>query len=159
MPLLKIKHHCRICAGVYCNDCSTETEKNSESLRVCMGCHKGEVPSQDFINTIRKELEKDTNRQKRIDGRTNKTSQSEKTLEHVGSVLVKVGDSLGLQQDVGVPPSIPLSLQRGSAYSDKVANNKLPLSGYFEVINKSNSCVAIKVLLPGGNVKFETIRL
>lgn len=160
MPLLKVKHHCRNCAAVYCGDCSTEFEKNEDVLRICIGCKNGETPSEEFIRNVRKDLEKDNNRQKRIDGRDkSKNSQSEKTLEQIGSVLLKVGDTLGVQQDVGTAPSVPISLKRGSAYNDKVANTKaVPLSGYFEIVNKSNACIAVKVLLPGGNIKFETVR-
>jgi len=159
MPLLKVKHHCRSCAGVYCGDCSSEVEKNDESLRICIGCKNGEIPSEQFIKNVRKDLEKHNNREKRIEGREKRHTQSEKTFEQIGSVLVKVGDTLGVQQDIGIPPSVPISLHRGSAYNDKVTNGKgVPLSGYFEIINKSNGCIAIKVLLPGGNIKLETVR-
>jgi len=157
MPLLKVKHHCRICAGVYCSDCSNEETTTDDSLRVCLGCKKGEVPSEHIIKMIKKELEKDESRNKRIESRQ-VTSQSEKNLEHIGKVLVKVGDTLGVPSDVGTHPSIPVSLSRGSAYSDKESNVRLPLSGYFEVINKSDSCIAIKVILSGGNVKMEACR-
>lgn len=58
------------------------------------------------------------------------TTQSEKTLEQVGTALSKVGDSLGIQQDLGPGPFVPLPIHRGSAFNDKSLSNKTPpLSG------------------------------
>lgn len=35
------KHHCRTCAGVYCNSCCPFDDKN---IRTCLGCKRGEIP-------------------------------------------------------------------------------------------------------------------
>ncbi|RYG63944.1 hypothetical protein EON64_14955 [archaeon] len=63
------KHHCRSCAGVFCDDCAPsnvpsstfEEDLISKSLnlppgapvRICNGCKRGECPSRSLIETIR----------------------------------------------------------------------------------------------------------
>lgn len=63
------KHHCRSCAGVFCDDCAPSVVLASsfehgllpqslnipegQPVRICQGCRRGECPSRDLIEVIR----------------------------------------------------------------------------------------------------------
>lgn len=66
------KHHCRSCAGVFCDNCSPHVEKtafnlsllpatadttNNDTIRLCLGCKFGECPSQGFKKLICSQLQ------------------------------------------------------------------------------------------------------
>jgi hypothetical protein len=57
--------------------------------------------------------------------------------------------------EVEEPASVAITLERNTKYSDAA---DAPTSGYFEFMNKSTEFVCVKVLLPGGNRKFEVPR-
>ena len=89
------------------------------------------------------------------------TVKADNDLDKVGQKIAsKLVEGLGVA--VGTPPSPIMQITRGVAYSGAVKTNSTPLdfpvSGYFEFINKSREICCIKVLLPGGNAKFEIPR-
>lgn len=63
------KHHCRSCAGVFCDDCAPSIVPASafeqglvpvslgvpegSAVRICHGCRRGECPSREIIDAIR----------------------------------------------------------------------------------------------------------
>jgi hypothetical protein len=76
-------------------------------------------------------------------------------------VAVKVGEVMGVKF-ADVPPATLVRLVRGSAYGEdggpRLTKKAPPLSGYFEIFNKSREFFCIKVLIDGGDQKFEVPR-
>lgn len=69
------KHHCRSCASIYCDNCCplvplsgfyvqlmpytrTSDSANGAEVRMCEACKRGECPSQEMKNEIRRQLQK-----------------------------------------------------------------------------------------------------
>ena len=118
------KHHCRGCGGIYCEDCSSPyvvLHPGEEPMRACISCQRGETPGEDIVKISQKVLQK------------------------------KGADTEVFQ------PSTPILLHSGSLYGDdesrSVRLDKSPAHrhGYFEVINKSNEMMAVKLLQSGGD--------
>ena len=180
MPIIRRKHHCRRCGGVYCDDCCpdpesrvvSETSKKAKKvkqvnplpysgIKVCMGCYRGEVPGEHIQLLIRNQIEV-TDRRKKGSPDDDLT----KAFKTVTKAAHKVANHLGIQVS-NLPPSVPLQLSRTKLYPDtptatqKGAPSKYskpPNSGYFEFTNKHTTMCAIKVLLPGGDRKYEVPR-
>jgi hypothetical protein len=76
-------------------------------------------------------------------------------------MAVKVGEAMGVNF-AEVPPAVAVRLTRGSIYGEDgrppLTKKSPPLSGYFEIFNKSNEFFCVKVLLGGGDQKFEVPR-
>jgi hypothetical protein len=86
------------------------------------------------------------------------------TIKKIQKVANKVANNLGIQVS-NLQPSIPLVLHRGKLYEidkphpkQKRVVKQPPVSGYFEFVNKHTTICCIKVLLPGGDKKFEIPR-
>ena len=165
MPFIKRKHHCRLCAGVYCDSCCEFTDDDipakaaassvsdeTAPVRVCDGCKRGETPGNQIKDAIRCKLE--TVQEKATDA-------SRSSLESIqDKVKVKLSENLGIKQSKH-PTSLSVHLSRGKAYendNDKDSDADLPTSGYFELLNKSSEVCCIKLLLSGGNKLFEIPR-
>jgi hypothetical protein len=72
-----MKHHCRICAGVFCDNCVptsvlTVFERNlvpsalnlsrEEAIRMCSACRRGEVPSLALRHELKRQLDEENER-------------------------------------------------------------------------------------------------
>lgn len=146
--LVKRKHHCRSCAGVYCDDCCPLTESDDRDNRICLGCRRGENPSESIQNYIRSQLE--------AEGNTKDANLLEKLQN---KALAKVNETFKVPVSDWV--HAPIKLYRGSAYPDDAKVNKdkpLPSSGYFEFVNKSRVFCCIKLLATKCRTKFEVPR-
>jgi hypothetical protein len=163
------KHHCRSCGGVFCDTCCpsglpTSYEKNSliptalnlspsEAVRLCLGCKRGECPSKEIKEKIRKQLD---------EGLGVKSGRMEKFGAKVTAKFTEAVTKLDRLTGSSSPndPNIPdyassinryLPIRRGSFYGEnnmikKSGTKPLPVSGYFELYNKSNEVIAIKLL-------------
>jgi len=124
---------------------------DGEEKRICVGCFRGEVPSEAFKQVIRTELE------------LNKPSTESSFVDKfMDKAAAKVSETFRLPVSPSSgSPTNSLTLIRGSAYPDdkkQSTSKSLPSSGYFEIMNKSESFCAIKVLRKGINSKFEVPR-
>ena len=76
-------------------------------------------------------------------------------------VAVRVGENVGVQF-ADTHPSEQVHLTRGSAYGEDghptLTEKDLPLTGYFELNNKSKEFCCVKVLRKGGDQRFEVPR-
>lgn len=149
-----------LCAGVYCDSCCELSEltdtfqsADNEPVRACGGCKRGEAPGQSIKDFIRKKLESAEKKEKAADA-----SAMEKIQKRV---VAAIGDNLGVKFSCR-PPSVAVLLSHGRRYSseDEVLSDgsELPISGYFEFTNKSDVFCCLKVLLTGGDKKFEIPR-
>jgi hypothetical protein len=69
LPLLKWKHHCSVCAGVFCAFCCqvpissprsiSKMGAGMTSMKICNGCKRGEAPGETLRNKIRQQIEDD----------------------------------------------------------------------------------------------------
>ena len=147
-----MKHHCRQCAGIFCDDCcpmmiipsiNDSSNKNSNEERICLGCQRGDTPY-NFIPIIKLQLENENNYEN-------------------NKIISKINNKLNINNFNKINDNIQvemLSLQRGEIFIDDGLDHSiaLPISGYFHFINKSNQFCAIKLLLNGSNIKFEIPR-
>lgn len=135
-PLIITKHHCRSCAGVFCQRCCEIVNEK----RICVCCSRGETPSLDIQKLVRTKLE-------RQEG-----SWSDKgTLQKIQEKLaLKVQEALQ-NPDFKKSLSDDVTLRRGRGFSDdgRSSEKVLPVSGYFEFHNKTSSYCCIKLLIPG----------
>ena len=154
--LLLFKHHCRKCAGIFCDDCLEIIDNKKDELvnKQCNGCRKGEIIGDDLKKTIRKILEKELS-----DPPTSKDAKSTGILD--SSFM------LNSKNFISSPAAINLTLERGSCYNEygtehqskhNRAKKGIPISGYFEILNKSDKFIAVKLLYAGGNLKFESTK-
>eukprot|EP01036_Dinobryon_divergens_P027662 gene27661-36473_t len=164
-PLLISKHHCRSCAGVFCDDCcpltnvegiskfystlipNYEDSPGLTSIRICDACSRGECPGMPIKEEIRARLEAMTSK--------------DDSIATIKNFVSKV--TLGGLTDGADRFSTELKIAYGSCYGEdgkptKAINRPLPVSGYFEIHNKSNQVFCIKVLMQGVDVKFEIPR-
>lgn len=175
------KHHCRSCAGVFCDDCCPSIVPNSsfeqalipstlqiaqgQPVRICQGCRRGECPSRNLIDLVRKRLD-DELQAAAAQSSTSSLTTLEK-LQHkmalkVSEIIGKLGDDegpgsrhLGLYQ---------IKLHRGSFYGENGLVRKagtaraVAMSGYFEFYNKSKEVVALKLIQSTENALFELPR-
>ena len=149
------KHHCRSCGGVYCDECCpgispSDYERSllppqlpipsGPSIRLCIGCRRGECPSRNIKDKIKKVLNEE------LAG----LGGSHKHLEKVNA---KVNEAMGAlfnddeETDVAVRS---LRLSRGSFFGENgmtdMSGNRPPaVSGYFEFFNKSDEVIALKI--------------
>lgn len=154
--LIKRKHHCRSCAGIFCDTCCPVYEnRDGEEKRLCVGCFRGEVPSEDIKQIIKSQLEAE-----------NPTGDN---VSFVDKVMDKAASKV--TETLRALPKSPMNssgsnvfvmkLLRGSAYPDdkrQSTSKSLPSSGYFELMNKSDTFCGIKVLKKGNSNKFEIPR-
>jgi len=172
-PLSMTKHHCRSCAGVFCEKCcqfystdeniklfstlipSFDSGSDTSSFRICDQCMRAECPGLPIKEDIRSQLETAAN--EKLDG--NKSN----AIEKLGTKFVnKVSGKLGLKES-DEPPARQLTISYGSFYGEdgkpkKAVNRPLPVSGYFEIHNKSTEVFCVKVIVDEGNSKFEVPR-
>jgi hypothetical protein len=167
-PLVNIKHHCRSCAGVFCDTCCQNVDLNEyylsiippsvdttiiEKLRLCEGCKHGESPGQLMKDRIKIDLDE-------LIGKSTENNSISKIQQMITS---KVNESIGIRPDSLLPQSKRLTLAYGSFYGEdgktrKNTNRPIAVSGYFEIFNKSNEIFCIKIIIAGGNTKFEIPR-
>ncbi len=121
------RHHCRLCGGLFCESCTiTNVIIDDETIdRICNGCVHHETPGK----KIRGDIES------RISTRDGTELGSGKSEEQVSLVVCPQFD----YGSVFEPNSV------NSKGSDLAVSP--PASGYFELINKSSSFCAIKVLV------------
>lgn len=161
-----VKHHCRSCAGVFCDNCCTVTvpspfEKSlipttmkiglGQGVRLCLGCKKAECPGLPIKTKIRQLLEVET---------TDKSTKIEKFQMKVAGKLAEAVTTVLSESEHRSPV---VALARGSYYGEngmpkKCGSKPLAMSGYFELYNKSNEVITVKLLKSGENVKFEIPR-
>lgn len=142
---VEMKHHCRGCAGIFCDSC---TPFDSTGSRICEGCSRGDCPGEEIKSRCRMLLNEGNPR------------ESKDALDHVIVAGARLGETFGMQH--GTPPSTALPLSRGSKYGEDgrlVSHiSPIPQSGYCEVRNKSEEVCCVKVILKGGNELFEVPR-
>jgi hypothetical protein len=113
------RHHCRLCGGLYCENCAPSNVTIGTEVydRVCSGCYRKEVPGAKLR----------------------------------GDVETRIAS---LRPDPVDPTTdlIPIQLNYGSDYEPSNTPRKMsplpaPSSNYFEIINKSSSFCAVKLLI------------
>jgi len=155
--MMKRKHHCRHCGGIFCETCCKEIPGTKTRDRQCDGCRYGETVGEAVKSLATANCTKSGN---------NNTSNA---VSKLGALTV--------------PPKW-LKLYRGSLFPEDEEDNAASLSraglvsaanldrdpsttlllppekGYFEIINKSDSeCCCVKLLGPGNhNVVYEVPR-
>jgi hypothetical protein len=160
------KHHCRSCGGVFCDPCCpsglpSSYERNfliptalnlspTEAVRLCLGCKRGECPSKNIKEKIRKQLDEGLGVKS---GRMEKfgAKMTAKLTEAVTKLDRLTGSSDPNSPDYASSINRYLSIRRGSFYGEnnmikKCGTKPLPVSGYFELYNKSNEIIVIKVM-------------
>lgn len=162
------KHHCRSCGGVFCDECCpgvnlNDFEKNllppslptpsGQAVRLCIGCRRGECPGRVMKDKIRKILDEDSE----------KDSGSNKHLERVNAKVNEAMGALFHDEEEVDNAVISLRLSRGSFYGENgmtnMSGSRPPaVSGYFELFNKSNEVIAIKVTVTPSDVRAEVPR-
>lgn len=160
------KHHCRSCAGVFCDDCCPTLIPNSfersllptnypledgQSVRICNSCRRGECPSRVIKDKMRRLLDESVN------------TNSNKIDKLHAKMAAKVNEAVGL--DTGEPKQglRNIKLGRGSYYGEnsmpsKAGSRPLAVGGYFEFYNKTNDVVAVKLCVGGQGSMFEIPR-
>lgn len=118
------KHHCRGCGGVFCDRCCdpfVSLRPDHEPVRACFGCERGETPGEQIVQLVK-------------------------------TVLAKRGPSSAL-----FPPAGSIMMHSGSLYGDdesrsvRLDGTSAHKQGYFEIVNKSNDMMAVKLLHSGGD--------
>jgi hypothetical protein len=162
------KHHCRSCAGVFCDDCCPSLIPNSfersllpsslpvdedQAVRICNGCRRGECPSKVIKDKLRRMLDDELG----IGNNSNKIDKLH------AKVTAKVNEVVGLDNGQPKQGLRCIKLGRGSYYGEnsmpsKAGNRPLAVGGYFEFYNKSKDLVAIKLHVGGQGSKFEIPR-
>ncbi len=127
-----IKHHCRSCAGVFCDDCCPQTVPNSyerslippslnlgstEAVRICRGCRRGECPSRVLKEKVRHMLDEEAG--VTSSARSNRVGKFQ---ARVGAKLEEAVNQLG---DVGESTA---SNRRGSSLFSSKAQVSDPLT-------------------------------
>ena len=153
---LNSRHHCRSCACCYCDSCTPlrDSESNSvvisaksftstpadEKVRICHACHRGECSGEVLRSKV---LDVFTGYERR--------RQTRKSL----ATLAEGDESLGLADtakamvfnlldtEKGYPKQFVLS--KGEKSSIDRPDVTPPVSGLFEIINKTNEVVAVKL--------------
>jgi hypothetical protein len=162
------KHHCRSCGGVFCDECCpglnlNDFERNllpttlpiitGQTIRLCVGCRRGDCPSRIMKDKVKKVLDEER-------------SSADSSNKHLDKVNAKVNEAMGAlfnddeDDDNAV---ILLRLLRGSFYGENGMSNMSgtrppAVSGYFELYNKSDEVIAIKVIVSTLNVRAEVPR-
>jgi hypothetical protein len=173
-----IKHHCRSCAGVFCDDCCPSAIPNSyertlipstlniakgEYVRLCLGCKRGECPGIPIKDKIRRQLDGD-----KVDLSSGKITKFQKKVgAKIEEAFTTLGDATDAESGRRKAYYYFYELKRGSYYGEnnmmRKAGSKTPaVSGYFEIYNKSSEVIAVKLLKRLSNdinlVKFEIPR-
>lgn len=125
------KHHCRGCGGIYCENCSSPDvtlKANSQSVRACVFCQRGETPGENIVRLIQTAIER----------KGDKVSifPPAQPLSILRGSLYGDDDSRSIRLD------------------GKPSHN----FGYFEIVNKSNEMAAFKVIQGGGDSMRELCR-
>lgn len=168
-----IKHHCRSCAGVFCDECCPSSiptpfensllppslnVSQGDSVRICLGCRRGECPSRDIKERVRLLLDEDAvSVDKSAAGRIEKLHAriGAKLEEAVSQFNDATSSGRAMRRGSALDPQLTvlasLPLRRGSYYGEnnmmkKSGSRPLAVSGYFEIFNKSSEIVALKVL-------------
>mmetsp|Transcript_13835 Transcript_13835/g.13914 ORF Transcript_13835/g.13914 Transcript_13835/m.13914 type:complete len:375 (+) Transcript_13835:171-1295(+) len=177
--LLLRKHHCRVCAGIYCDDCciksdiintspistatttqvsSSSSEETSRPVRICPCCRRNETPGEIIRKAMKLQLERYRDRS----ATSSKKSAPTNSVDHMAmNMAIKMGGVFGRNfSEYG--KAVPCQLTRGSKYGEDVRLKQkdivIPSSGYLEVRNKSNEIFCVKVLLGGSYRRFEVPR-
>lgn len=141
------RHHCRLCGGIFCEPCTATNVRigEEEHERVCAGCLKGEVPGHRIRSVVETKI---------------------KTFQKPPADYIFTLRSLPLE--IGSPfertPSSPMKSGAGSGPSTPTAaassarsQRPAPSRGYFEFVNKSSSFCAVKVMVNGREVDYDTV--
>mmetsp|Transcript_16067 Transcript_16067/g.24217 ORF Transcript_16067/g.24217 Transcript_16067/m.24217 type:complete len:346 (-) Transcript_16067:172-1209(-) len=155
------KHHCRECGGVVCENCLVDG-----AIKLCLGCVRGETPGERIQLEVQRLLESDIMRRRNYsEGPRDSKTIIKSKIGNVKNAISIAKDGTPTQQSLsipGIPAARRVILQRGYLYGEN--GTKLPaggafaLSGYFELANKSEDFVCVKLLLPGGDTVFESSR-
>jgi hypothetical protein len=147
------KHHCRKCGNVVCESCLRMCEDNK---KFCLGCIRGEAPGDKIVTAATDMLLDDPNAKKQ---------QSKlKARRFIDSGLAQMKNIFDADEILVVAPvARRILLLRGSVYGEDgrdPVNRRapLPISGYFEFLNKSLEVCCLKLLYCGGDYLYETPR-
>lgn len=115
------RHHCRLCGGLFCESCapSNVTIGSETHDRVCNGCYRKEVPGSKVRSDVENRLT---------------TLKPESADAHVD--LMQIPLVYGSEYE----PSGSTSPRRGAILP-------APTSNYFELINKSSTFCAVKLMI------------
>ena len=155
------RHHCRSCGGVFCETCC---DMESNGRKICIGCARGEAVGQPLRDVICNLLLEKYPPSRKDPLQQIVSSKMAKVKRIVDKKLKLKEDEREMGDEVYIKPSIPLTLTRGSLYGEDggigpaATAGGLPLSGYFELVNKSSEYIGVKVLQPGGDPLFEAAR-
>lgn len=125
------KHHCRGCGGIFCEDCcppGVRLPPHDEPIRACFGCQRGETPGEDIVRLVT-------------------------------TLIEKRGTSSG-----AFPAATAVLMHTGSLYGDddtrsvRLDGSAAHQRGYFEIVNKSNEMIAVKLIQSGGDAFRELCR-
>lgn len=165
----------------------TKTASNTSpaEVRLCEACKRGECPSQEIKNEIRRQLQKiedgnvirnfvvlsvnvyteraEASAKKHIKEGALFDKDIDKAIDKLASKAVGKLNEIAGVYDVDARINKSLNLNHGSYYGEdgkpkKNSNKGIPPSGYFEFHNKSSEIVCVKVLCAGNNARFEIPR-
>lgn len=124
----KRRHHCRLCGGLFCEACTTSNVvmQGVTQDRLCCGCLKRETPGARVRSAVETRL----------------SSGSPPLSEKIFTLNV-------------APLNYGSPFEPGSS-SNSSSVDSAPKEGYFEMINKSPSFCAVKLMVGGNKVDFDT---
>eukprot|EP01041_Mallomonas_annulata_P002577 gene2577-5031_t len=172
--LIVKKQHCRVCAGIFCDNCtrivdssspravqkSSQSDDNSCPIKICDGCRRNETPGEIIRNNVRSILDKEK-QSDRDEGKQSAGKNAPNVDDIAMKVALKMGGAIGANFNA-FARAIPCPLNRYSIHGEDgrpaATKGPLPANGYLEIRNKSTEFFAVKVLFPGTNHKFEVPR-
>jgi len=119
-----------------------------QAVRLCNGCRRGECPNLAIKTKIRQQLD------------TENKGESSKIEKFQMKFAAKLEEAVSTVLSDSQNNSCVINLLRGSYYGEngmpkRSGNKPLSVSGYFELYNKTNEVIAIKLLKSVENQKFE----
>jgi hypothetical protein len=156
------KHHCRQCGGVFCQDCLVF----DSGKKICLSCKRGETPGEYLMMQAQAKLDSDPARKQSKHKHKRIIEQNVTKIKNIVSIA-KDGTELEEATVSALPAARRLRLRYGSLYGEdghdappaSLRNSTLPISGYFEFLNKSSHEVCcVKLLRPGGDCLYEAAR-